>query len=197
MLGRKRLSLIWRVIRSVRMNPSRYRKKRAYDKTRGVCIICGKPIADDPEQWSLEHYIPRAVYKWVRSSELESRLESVVNLFVVHIHCNFKKDSQMPSHKTIANIHANDAIKTELHQLYDQVASNIAQYHAMKQSVWDKQGRLCVFCQRPLPLKKAILRRKNNLLDRTKDNAMCLCFRCSTRAGSEKYKHKMVKKKQI
>lgn len=175
---------------------SQNKKQLIYEKTNGICIICNQSIDNDPAQWSVEHYIPRAIYKWVPNGELEAQLESPANLFIVHHHCNFKKDCALPNIKKINALQLNDTTKTELRNLYRSVADSIAQYTAIKQSTWDTQHRKCHFCHRPIRLNWTTLRRIDNHLPRIRSNAMCLCFYCSVKAGNPHYKKRMVQNQQ-
>ena len=79
------------------MSKSLKLKIKTYEKTQGICIICCKMIEKRPAHWSLEHFLPRAIYKWLPDPELEARLESPANLFVVHKQCNLVKDSHLPN----------------------------------------------------------------------------------------------------
>ncbi|MDK4679764.1 HNH endonuclease [Kingella negevensis] len=178
------------------MSISEIKKQKAYDKTQGVCIICGRQVGVS-EKWSVEHYIPRAIYKWIDNQELKNKLESIDNLFIVHAYCNFQKDSSLPTSKLIDELPINEALRANIHQLYKSVERHVLEYKAMKQSVWDYQQHKCVFCHKEITLRNSILRRKNNKLTRCRENAMCLCFKCSVRAGNQHYKHRMVKKKQL
>lgn len=176
---------------------SSFKKKSfIYQKTNGICIICNHHITHDPVQWSLEHYIPRAIYKWLPNQELESKIESFANLFIVHHDCNFKKDCALPNLRKINELKLNDNIKNELLNLYASVSDSVAQYTAIKQSTWDSQHRKCYFCHRNTEFNFATLRRINNTLPRIRSNAMCLCFPCSVKAGNPNYKKRMVQKKQ-
>lgn len=172
------------------------KKLLIYQKTDGICIICNRPISLNPAQWSVEHYIPRAIYKWLPNQELEAKLESPTNLFIVHHDCNFKKDCALPNIKKINNLKINESVKTELRHLYKSVADSLAQYTAIKQSTWDSQQRKCYFCHRNITLNFATLRRINNNLPRSRNNAMCLCFYCSVKAGNPHYKKRMVQNKK-
>lgn len=172
------------------------KKLLIYQKTNGMCIICNQLIHNDPTQWSVEHYIPRAIYKWLPNQELEAKLESPANLFIVHHDCNFKKDCALPNIKKINELQLNQHVKNELLELYKSVADSVAQYTAIKQSTWDAQHRKCYFCHRYTKLNFATLRRINNSLPRVRSNAMCLCFYCSVKAGNPHYKKRMVQNKQ-
>ena len=100
------------------MSKSLKLKIKTYEKTQGICIICRKMIEKQPAHWSLEHFLPRAIYKWLPDPELEARLESLANLFVVHKHCNLAKDSHLPNVAQIRNLPVRAHIKDELEALY-------------------------------------------------------------------------------
>lgn len=162
-------------------------KIRIYQKTLGICIICGKPVPNEMRAWSLEHYIPRAIYKWVPNAYVQSQIESETNLFIVHERCNFQKDSTLPTLHTIDHLHASPAIKDELYDLYDDIKYAIYRYKAIKQAVWVSQDKCCAFCKKSLSFGKSILRRRDFDLPRTQNNAICLCFSCSLALNSPKH----------
>lgn len=172
------------------------RRQQAYQNSNGICILCNQPILSH-EKWSVEHFIPRAIYKWIQKPEVELQVESAANLFAVHMDCNLKKDAEIPTVNTINSLNVSQTIKDELLLVYREIYDSIEQYRSMKQSVWAKQECSCAFCKKRIRLVKATLRRINNQLERTRENAMCLCFHCSLKASHPEYKKKMVDKKQL
>lgn len=173
---------------------SEEQKKIVYRKTDGICIICGKKVSNDPKKWSIEHYIPRAVYKWVPNQKLKNTLESESNLFIVHKKCNAKKDAELPTINAIRNLPVNDILKADIIKLYKDIHDSLLTYRTIKQRVLARQKNQCFFCKKIISLFDATLRRQNNNKSRTANNAMCLCSFCSMRAGNPRYKAIMVKK---
>lgn len=173
------------------------KKREAYARVNGICFICGKKLGDNENEWSVDHFIPRAVYKWVPNKELRSLIESEDNIFVVHPQCNYSKDSALPTNEKINSMHTQRVVKEGIKELYRVSAPSIAKYKAIKQSAWDVQDRKCAFCGKRIPLSAATLRRRDNNKSRNRDNAMCLCENCNVMAGNAHYKKKMVKKKGI
>lgn len=172
-------------------------KRDAYAKVNGICFICGQKLSNNEREWSVDHFIPRAVYKWVPNQELQSLIESENNIFVVHPKCNYSKDSELPTNKKINSMHAQEVVKNGIKELYKVSAPSIAEYNAIKQRAWDIQGQKCAFCGKKIPLNAATLRRRDNNKHRGRDNAMCLCDKCNVLAGNAHYKKKMVAKKDI
>lgn len=169
-------------------------KQKIYKKTQGICIFCGKKLSSDGLDWSVEHFFPRAIYKWIPNPEVSKVLESLSNLFIVHIPCNISKDSRLPNLKNIHALHANDDIKANLHALYIHIESAIKDYHNLKNNQWLTQQKCCGFCQKPVKLVRTTLRRKHNDLPRSAENAICLCYRCSMKANNPAYKVAMATK---
>ena len=180
-----------------RSHVSMAKKRDAYAKVNGICVICGKKLSDNENEWSVDHFIPRAVYKWVPNKETESLIESGDNLFVVHPQCNYSKDSALPTNERIKTMHAERAVKAEVKELYRVSEQSLVKYNAIKQSTWDNQDRKCALCGKKIPLSAATLRRKDNKERRCRDNAMCLCENCNVKAGNAHYKKTMVKKRKI
>ena len=167
---------------------------RAYEKTGGICIVCGRPLSRHPEKWSVDHFIPRAIYKWVPGKKITRILESDDNLFIVHPHCNFRKGSALPTNQLISSLHAEENVKESMRKLYKTVEPKVIQYRAIKQSTLDSQHRRCGNCGRSLALNDAVLRRINDEGERVRENAICLCERCNKKICSRKRKQKMAAK---
>ena len=175
-------------------NVSDAKKYLIYKKTHGICIICSKKIVCDCNQWSLDHYIPRAIYKWIPDQDLRNKLESLDNLFIVHRKCNINKDANLPTLKDIHNLPIDNDLKSNMVNFYQSVEDRLIQYQALKQGVLTTQKFRCLFCKRTISVFNSTLRRIDNKKLRVMDNAICLCFFCSVRAGNSKYKQKMVAK---
>lgn len=162
-----------------------YDKTDIYYKTDGICVICGKPVGHT-RPWSLEHYIPRAIYKWVFDPILAQKIESFANLFIVHPACNFHKDSALPTTHRIQAMHAPLPVIREVETLYEDIKPFVVRYRVLKQRIWESQQKQCYFCHKTLTFSQAILRRKHTDKPRTEHNAMCLCSKCSRNLGSPK-----------
>lgn len=173
---------------------SKEEKWALYRKTQGVCIICGRSISRNVSRWTVEHYIPRAVYKWVPTYKALKTIENFDNLFIVHSWCNVKKNADLPTVQSIRDLEVNEAIKNRVLELYQQIDEEIAKYRQIKQKVLSDQDFHCLFCRRQIGLLDSTLRRKDNHKEREIGNAMCLCFRCSLRAGRKAYKVEMISK---
>ena len=182
---------------AIKSHVSIKKKRDAYNRVNGVCFICGKKLSNNEIEWSVDHFIPRAVCKWVPNAKLQSLIKSGENIFIVHPECNYSKDSSLPTNKRIETMHAQNAVKAEVKELYRVSEPSLVKYKAIKQSTWDSQDRKCALCGKRIPLDAATLRRKNNKKPRCRDNAMCLCKNCNVKAGNPHYKRVMVKKKNI
>lgn len=155
------------------------KQRDAYAKTNGVCFICGKKMSSNENAWSVDHFIPRAVYKWVPNQQLHNLIESGDNIFVVHPKCNYNKDSALPTNKRIGAMHVEKTVKTEVKELYRIAEPSLVEYNAIKQSTWSSQDKKCALCGKQIPLNAATLRRKNNQIRRCRNNAICLCKTCN------------------
>ena len=170
------------------------RQREAYARMNGICVICGKRISEDETQWSVDHFIPRAIYKWVPNDATKKALESDDNLFVVHRRCNYKKCADLPSTDKIKNMHADEKTKDSMQNLYKNVESSVKAYRGIKQSTFDSQDRKCAACGKRIKLEDATLRRIDNHSGRVRDNAMCLCAECNLQACVSKKKKEIAKK---
>ncbi len=168
----------------------------AYNRTNGICFICGKPLPSDEKEWSVDHFIPQAIYKWTKDKEAKELIRSNENLFIVHPKCNYSKDSALPTKKAISQIKAGQDVKKKLNKLYSQVQENVDEYRSIKQKTFAAQDSKCAICGKKLKIENSTLRRINNNKGRNVQNAMCLCINCNTRAGSSSQKNKMTGKAQ-
>lgn len=176
---------------------SKTKQREAYAKANGICVICGKKLSSDESKWSVDHFIPRAIYKWVPGRSMRELVESGQNIFVVHPQCNFSKDSSLPTNQSINTMHVSAEVKQEVKELYKEAEGSVIVYRAMKQSTLDMQERKCAICGKKLGLNDATLRRIDNRKSRKRENAMCLCDGCNRKAGNPWYKKKAVKKNNI
>lgn len=165
-----------------------YIRRKAYARTHGRCAICGKPVSRNERQWSVEHFLPRAIYKWVPGKRIHDLIESSDNIFIVHRECNVDKGSDLPTKQMIENFGADAKTKRRMQRLRQEAQADIDAYRAMKQSVLERQGRRCAGCGRPISFGDATMRRIDSDGERTKENAMCLCERCNrkTTGGSRR-----------
>ena len=175
-------------------NVSITKQREAYARTNGKCIICGKTISKNEADWSVEHFVPRAIYKWVHDKNAEKIIESGDNIFIVHPRCNFKKDSSIPTNQLIKSMHADKKTKDEMRDLYKNLEDSVGSYRAIKQSTLSGQDNKCALCGKKLTFNDSTLRRINNRKGRNKSNAMCLCERCNKKASSTETKNNMVNK---
>ena len=167
------------------------KQRQAYNKTKGICIICGKKISKDEKRWSVDHFIPRAVYKWVPDEEIKKRLEGEENVFIVHEGCNFDKDSLIFTAPDIKKLQVDRSVREEIYRLYKDSEECIRDYRAMKQSTLDLQKKKCAACDKELSFKDATMRRIDRKKKRTKDNAMCVCGKCNLLANRSWNRNKM------
>lgn len=176
------------------MGYSLHKKEQILQKTGGKCILCGQKVILNKTS-NIEHYIPQAIYKWVKHQNLKQQLESLENLFIVHKRCNIKKDSRLPTQKNISVLRVHHNIKEQLRILYKTVQESVNVYTSIKQSTWEIQKRLCYFCDKPITIHQATLRRRDNAQTRRKENAICVCSKCNIQAKSSKDKANMIKSK--
>lgn len=185
------------------------KEDKIYCKTQGICILCGKKVhkprsninghtqMKGRRSFTIEHYFPQAIYKWVERPNLKSQIKHLDNLFIVHQQCNVNKDSHIPTKHHIHRLYAHQDIKHQLEQLYERLLDDINAYNALKKSVWSKQNKQCFFCDKSITFVQATLRRLDNNLKRIKENAICICSKCNIRAGSRQGRIRLLKQKGI
>lgn len=89
---------------------SKAKQREAYARTHGICVVCGKSLGGDESTWSADHFIPRAVYKWVPGKKLRTLIESADNIFITHPRCNLEKNSSVPTMASIGLMHADEDV---------------------------------------------------------------------------------------
>ena len=168
------------------------KQREAYARTNGICVICGKALSEDESKWSVDHFIPRAVYKWVDVKNIRNIIESPDNIFVVHPYCNFDKNSTLPTNQVIKEMHADKTVKTRMQKVYKEAEKGVLSYRSMKQSTLDSQDKKCASCGKRISLSEATMRRIDNKKGRNRENAMCLCDKCNLKACKPNGKKKIM-----
>ena len=150
------------------------RRNRITEAQNGVCFYCNEPLSNP----TVEHIVPRAVYKWTKEYLKESdykRLRGVIqsrkNLVVVHESCNVGRGLS-----DISVEHLSPGNRKF-------VKSKIRFYNNTIQSALENQGNKCYLCKKYIN-GTSYPRRKTNG-KRVIENCAVLCFKCNM-----KIKHK-------
>ncbi len=152
-----------------------------------VCAICGKPITSG---CTIDHVVPQAIYKWheeyldrAEFSDLRRRITSPRNTVKTHRRCNERKE------ETIVRpdgLHVSRTKRAKLRATYTAVEPYIEAFLARKAELSERQQGLCFICR--APLKGGVLRRIDDTLERTWDNACLICHRCNCKVKSKDVK---------
>lgn len=169
-------------------------RRKSYAYTDGKCVICGKLLPPDPDEWSVDHFVPQAIRKWIPGRRIRDLVDRQDNLFVVHPKCNFSKGSDLPTNAMISGMHASAKVKRGMRRLRQAAQKDIDAYRRLKRDVLRKQGYRCPGCGRHIDLSTATMRRIDDTSARTKRNAMCLCERCNRYATNADRKRLLAKK---
>ena len=153
-----------------------------------ICAICGKPITSG---CTIDHVIPQAIYKWneqyldrAEFSALRKRITSPRNTVRTHRHCNERKEESIVH---IAHLHVSRTKRAKLRQTYGAVESYIEAFLQKKDELREQQEGCCYVCRKPLR-GGGVLRRIDDTLDRTWDNACLICHRCNCKVKSRDVK---------
>lgn len=151
-----------------------------------ICAICGKAITAN---CTIDHVIPQAIYKWhehylstAEFSALRRRLTSGRNTVRTHRRCNERKEESIIG---IAGLHVSRRKRAKLRETYDAVEPYIRAFLEKKALLSEAQQGRCFLCHTQLR-DGGVLRRIDNTLDRTWDNACLLCHRCNSRRVKSK-----------
>lgn len=146
-----------------------------------ICAICGKPITAN---CTIDHVIPQAIYKWHESylskqefSLLRKRLTSVRNTVHTHRRCNERKEESIIG---ISSLHVSRRKRAKLRETYNAVEPYIQAFLGKKEMLLEQQQGRCFLCRSELT-DGGVLRRINDTMGRTWDNACLICHRCNSR----------------
>lgn len=166
----------------------KFSKKEEVNKNNNsCCYLCGEKIniyKDDPTNWNIDHLLPIALLKWLPESKelgkLEEDIHSDKNLAIVHKRCNVIRDMKIITPDEFdKNKHSSNILKDNYREIYEKNKSLIKAFINLVKDVLQKQGNVCYGCGKPLSLKKATIRRIDDSLPRTIDNACCVCSNCN------------------
>ena len=148
-----------------------------------VCAICGKPITNGV---TIDHVIPQAIYKWnekyldkAEFRELRRRITSPRNTVKTHRHCNEHKEESIIR---VDTLHVSRTKRAKLRATYTAVEPYILAFLENKDKLRERQQGRCYVCH--APIKNGVLRRIDDELERTWDNACIICHRCNCKVKS-------------
>jgi hypothetical protein len=156
-------------------NISNAKRTIAYNNSDGKCIYCGKKV----NKPIVKFIIPKSVFKW--SEAIDNMANNDNNIFICCENCNNLNCGRIPTEKEIWNYHIKQEKKVDLIRFRRDTKKYINQYINMKHRVWQKQGRRCIVCHKDKDIKDYNLRRIDDKLPRTEDNAIAICPDCQDR----------------
>ena len=167
--------------------------KKRYDS----CCICGKHIKSWEKRgigWTAEHILPVAIAKWVYAvypdkydkDEFSSILSSTTNCAITCYECNVLKASIIlePDNNILRKL--NTEHKKRYKSLYEKAQPMIEDYKVFIKEVCDRQNCICLDCGCNITYDNSIIRRIDNMQDRSIENAKATCIECGVkpRGGS-------------
>lgn len=160
-----------------------------YNRQHGKCIYCNYNIdltKEKGKHWNIEHIIPRVVFKWTEhklskdeSHNLFKLHSSMDNLALAHYKCNIQKDSSIIKYKDINNMEVDEQTKQKYIEILDNSKKYINLYNDIRNRLYNKQHKRCAICKQRLIFNTSVLRRKDDTKDRTEDNGILICQKCS------------------
>ncbi len=152
-----------------------------------LCAICGKPIVSGS---TVDHVVPQAIYKWnecylarAEFNDLRRRITSPRNTVRTHRYCNERKEESIVS---VDSLHVSRTKRAKLRATFTAVKPYIEGFLENKAKLLDAQEHCCYICH--APLKNGVLRRIDDTLERTWDNACLICHRCNCKVKSKDVK---------
>lgn len=161
-----------------------------YERQHYCCIYCNNPVDityGRGRDWTLEHIIPYAVYKWselVISDEDRDELWKAVNhnanCAIACRKCNERKDSIVPNLDYIMNNKVvPDGTKEQFREIYKTCENAIIDYNNMLKRLHIKQKGMCLRCNKRIKYNNSSVRRFDDNKPRVEENALILCSDCS------------------
>lgn len=149
------------------------------DHNHYICPICGRKINKD-QKLSVDHFFPRTIYKWTNSQEAKNIIENKTNMFYTHPTCNLSKNDDIPNIAQIQKLYTDEKTKQQLYKIRYKLKPHIEQYKQLKKATLKKQKYRCISCHRSLFNTKCTIRRKIHELERSPENAVCVCKNCNS-----------------
>ncbi|MBE7004104.1 MAG: hypothetical protein E7425_07445 [Ruminococcaceae bacterium] len=148
-----------------------------------VCAICGKPITFG---CTIDHVVPQAIYKWHESyldrtefTALRKRITSPRNTVRTHRRCNERKEESIVH---VDGLHVSRTKRAKLRATFTAVEPYVQSFLASKEKLLEAQQHRCYICR--APIESGVLRRIDDTLPRTWDNACLICHRCNCKVKS-------------
>jgi hypothetical protein len=148
-----------------------------------LCALCGKPITFG---CTIDHVVPQAIYKWHESYldraefvALRARITSPRNTVKTHRRCNERKEESIIR---VDGLHVSRTKRAKLRATFTAVEPYIEAFLANKERLLEAQEHRCFLCR--APIKTGVLRRIDDTLERTWDNACLICHRCNCKVKS-------------
>ena len=180
--------------------PNRHRKKKKpagvpppaappqeVEQAIPLCAICGKPITG---ACTIDHVIPQAIYKWHENYlerpeflALRRSITSGRNTVRTHRRCNERKEEAIVQ---LEGLHISRNKRAKLRKTYRSLEPYVEAFLAHKAALLKQQEGRCYVCR--APLETGVLRRIDDSVGRTWDNACLLCHRCNCRVKSKDVK---------
>lgn len=148
------------------------------------CLTCGELLSMDD---TVDHLIPIAVAKWLSDTmpdtynlyTLRSLLNRSANLVMCHDYCNVCKSTIIETPDELAsNPYCTAGTAAAYKRLYNEVATPIRDYYALKHQVAQAIGARCAICGKSFPINKLALRRTVHNRPRSASNAYFSCPKC-------------------
>ena len=160
-----------------------------FKRQRCTCLYCGDPISRFSVRginYTVEHIIPYAVYKWCfhRLPEDEGQylweiINSVDNLAVACYTCNVDRNVDTLCPEDLQKLHLSDGLKMKYISVLDKCNKYTNMYKEMQKEVYERQKCPCIMCSSNIDLKYTTLRRIDGSKPRSIDNAFLLCKSCN------------------
>lgn len=179
---------------------SKSKRMRLRTLQNNKCIYCNLELPENGVrtelgETSVEHMVPQAVFKWTqelvdKTEETRRKCNSINNLALAHSKCNMVKNSEIPTEQSIETLNVSEELKDRYKKALSKNKKYIEIYNHLKTELLVTQNYRCGLCGRYMKnsnkINEMTIRRKDNSLPRTKDNAILICFYCNMKNSNTK-----------
>lgn len=157
-----------------------------------VCPLCGETFIKITAEnrryyWSLDHIIPKAVFKWSLNKfpndkdAMAQLLDTMDNYAIVHTRCNVSKGNTLHVLNHLEDLHCSESTLDTYRANIEKASKYISYYRHLFTRVLNRQRSKCYLCGNPIQGMAPVMRRIDSNKKRTMKNAMLVCSSCNCR----------------
>lgn len=155
-----------------------------------VCPLCGESFTEITAKnrryyWSLDHIIPKAVFKWslnkfpMDEDVMFQLLDTMDNYAIVHTRCNMRKGNTLYVLNHLEELHCSESTLDMYRANIELASKYINYYRHLFTRIMNRQHNKCYCCGNRIQNKAPVIRRIDCNGKRIMKNAMLVCSSCN------------------